>query len=762
MRRSSGMLIQSNFGPSDHGNFELVVPWPDGGFAHWWRNHDDPAMPWVGPNVIGDASLLSLCLIESSYRLDGDDSHGDFEVVGYSDRYLKYWWRQNTPPYAWTETEWSLGYDSKDRNGPGLIQLPSFKDTSSDAALHPWANGAMLLLRTLESGRLIISMRYANIQSELLGEWVTVPFEDAGVHYVFPQAAGVAFLDSTIGSKPNYDEYAVVTGTDRVIAVCNAEQLIVFIPPPNGAYTFPLTPDAYDPVVALGSGARGRPGLIQSDYGYTDPVIGVAHHGNLQLIAPAVQGGIHSLWYDVGGDAGPRFRGGWTYGEVFGSAHYDEVSIMQSDFKKHGDNGGLEVVAWQRGQRGFDFFFKNDGGEDWQGPNTVGLPPRDRNIRSGGSVLQRRPWPDRDFEAVVPLNGELLAITYDNSRSHKWSVTGRPKLPLVRGGSFDPDKKHPYAPVWTGLLQADFGGAPDTYGIGPSGDLKAFVAAKIPLSHTSPYLELFVATRSDNGWDTCTHMLLGREPVLDVIGAFGLIQESGQPFARFHLIVPLARGLTHMVLEDPKESHSWRVSAILENLHGVIEEPSGPQPRDFTADSAQIVQCRSGLADMIVVAHVMLASHPVSADVVQYTRNHYRWSSPKLIRVLGSPLGPTASPLTLLQDTGTGGEFHLVLVERGELTHFIGKEEGGEIAWARKSVLTLLVEQSREVKVDGSGSRKRVTVTSLSITQSDFGPQAGNLELLVGHSSHLLGHGTEYSQYYFDGVWHGPTTVQIV
>ena len=31
------------------GNYELVVPLQSGGIAHFYRNNDDPSMPWSGP-----------------------------------------------------------------------------------------------------------------------------------------------------------------------------------------------------------------------------------------------------------------------------------------------------------------------------------------------------------------------------------------------------------------------------------------------------------------------------------------------------------------------------------------------------------------------------------------------------------------------------------------------------------------------------------------------------------------------------------------
>ena len=49
----SGMptLIQSRCGTK--GNFELLTPMASGGLAHYWRNNDEPAIPWHGPAIFG-------------------------------------------------------------------------------------------------------------------------------------------------------------------------------------------------------------------------------------------------------------------------------------------------------------------------------------------------------------------------------------------------------------------------------------------------------------------------------------------------------------------------------------------------------------------------------------------------------------------------------------------------------------------------------------------------------------------------------------
>ncbi|MGH9420423.1 MAG: hypothetical protein ACRD3J_10640, partial [Thermoanaerobaculia bacterium] len=63
---SQAVLIQSTSGAE--GNFEVVVPWPAGGMAHYWRNNDDPAFPWSPPFLFGATAgaVDAVSLIEST------------------------------------------------------------------------------------------------------------------------------------------------------------------------------------------------------------------------------------------------------------------------------------------------------------------------------------------------------------------------------------------------------------------------------------------------------------------------------------------------------------------------------------------------------------------------------------------------------------------------------------------------------------------------------------------------------------------------
>jgi len=96
-------LIQSRFG--SQGNFELVVPLASGGLAHYWRNNDDPAMPWYGPFLFGLqlGSVDAVTMIQSNYG-----SPGNLEVVARVGDTLQFFWRDSGPAFNW--------------NGPYLIE----------------------------------------------------------------------------------------------------------------------------------------------------------------------------------------------------------------------------------------------------------------------------------------------------------------------------------------------------------------------------------------------------------------------------------------------------------------------------------------------------------------------------------------------------------------------------------------------------------------------------------------------------------------
>jgi len=78
-------FVQGPFG--GQGNFELVAAAGVGGMAHYWRNNDDPALPWFGPASFAAAHGLveGVSIIFSSF--------GNLEVVARIGQRLAHYWR---------------------------------------------------------------------------------------------------------------------------------------------------------------------------------------------------------------------------------------------------------------------------------------------------------------------------------------------------------------------------------------------------------------------------------------------------------------------------------------------------------------------------------------------------------------------------------------------------------------------------------------------------------------------------------------------
>ncbi|HXO43486.1 MAG TPA: hypothetical protein VN999_18695, partial [Thermoanaerobaculia bacterium] len=89
-------LIQSRFG--NRGNVELVVPLAAGGLAHFWRDNDDPQLPWHGPYPFGRAAGVvdAVAMIESNFG-----NPGNLEVVARVGNQLVFFWRDSGPGFIW-------------------------------------------------------------------------------------------------------------------------------------------------------------------------------------------------------------------------------------------------------------------------------------------------------------------------------------------------------------------------------------------------------------------------------------------------------------------------------------------------------------------------------------------------------------------------------------------------------------------------------------------------------------------------------------
>lgn len=89
------VLIQSHCG--NKGNFELITPMASGGLAHYWRNNDDPALPWHGPTIFGQELGIvgSVSFIERKFG-----NPGNLEIVVGVGTTIDFLWRGSGPTFA--------------------------------------------------------------------------------------------------------------------------------------------------------------------------------------------------------------------------------------------------------------------------------------------------------------------------------------------------------------------------------------------------------------------------------------------------------------------------------------------------------------------------------------------------------------------------------------------------------------------------------------------------------------------------------------
>ena len=173
-------LIQSRFGTK--GNFELVVPAAGGGLAHFWRNNDDPFMPWSGPVPFGQGlgQVSGVTMIESNYG-----SPGNLEVVCNAGGQLQFFWRDSGPAFIW--------------NGPFEIE-PGFGATGNPALIQSrfGTKGNFELVVPAAGGGLAHFWR--NNDDPFMPWSGPVPFGQG-----LGQVSGVTMIESNYGSPGNLE-----------------------------------------------------------------------------------------------------------------------------------------------------------------------------------------------------------------------------------------------------------------------------------------------------------------------------------------------------------------------------------------------------------------------------------------------------------------------------------------------------------------------------------------------------------------------------
>lgn len=369
---ASGFFFQSRAG--SRGNFEVVVPWPEGGLALYWRDNDDvPALPWRGPFRFGGSDrYLNVSLCESDFR-SFDGRAGNLELLALRENGdVVHFWRENYGARTW--------FGPSPPVTTGCIANPALVATGGRLSVDE--------RRSLYS--ITVDRRLTDRLSgfQYRERWYQEPYQwevtSAGV---LSDAQGLAMLVSTVPEEsPAYSHRN--PGWTVLVAVAEGGHLVLggLGQSLGDGAPVEVTPKLWRTLTfgiasqlpTLGPLFRGRPAIIQSSYDLVDPgwlSFDDPHHGNYELIVPMASGGIRHLWKDNGtttATSNHTIANGWTdAGVVFGQqAVYDEVSMIQSNFSSDDHQGNLEVVARRNGQAGFDFFWRE---QDmvWRGPISI-------------------------------------------------------------------------------------------------------------------------------------------------------------------------------------------------------------------------------------------------------------------------------------------------------------------------------------------------------------------------------------------------------
>jgi hypothetical protein len=90
------------------GNYALVTPLATGGMAHFFRNNDDPNLPWTLTGVFGTQFprvVKSVSLIQSNFSTQfvqtGVQGPGNLAVAAQVGNDLVYFYRDDVAPFAW-------------------------------------------------------------------------------------------------------------------------------------------------------------------------------------------------------------------------------------------------------------------------------------------------------------------------------------------------------------------------------------------------------------------------------------------------------------------------------------------------------------------------------------------------------------------------------------------------------------------------------------------------------------------------------------
>lgn len=362
---SSGFAFQSTYGS---GNYEVFIPWPGGGVAHYWYDGT-----WHGPVLFGSGTVVSVSAMESNWKHQSNGDHGNFELLTLTREdgasRARAWFRDNVSPFNWhqgSDLPGSSGFVSV-----ALGKLVPRKEWPLEYKQYFVAYGSPY------NGGLRAYLRAKSEWKE--GEVVLErPVTDGTGHgYGDPvnhRAMGIGWAHGTVGARYP-DDFEFEPGLEALVYTL-PDGVLIFRE--HVGRNLQGRTVAY-PAVKVGNGLNGRPAILQSSRGYSGgtkvPIVvwfDSPRHGNYEVFAPFEGGGVAHFWR---GNNEPKGRQ-WKSAGVVGTENYDEVAAFQNMRMRDGDKTGrINLFAWKRGEKWFHHFIQThygDGKFRWDGPETVG------------------------------------------------------------------------------------------------------------------------------------------------------------------------------------------------------------------------------------------------------------------------------------------------------------------------------------------------------------------------------------------------------
>ncbi len=323
-----GFFIQSRAG-RHRNNFEVVIPWPDGGIAHFYRDNDDAAaLQWYGPTLFAQEShYQGVSVTESDFMSYQGTPTKNLEVVAVrQDGALEHWWRENGGALTW-----HLG----SQIAQGCTGVPAitysgamFKDIPLVPGAHRDAHEAGLfhLVVANELG----GWTYYIKSTDEGSAWTRVPGFPGKLkpeEYIGRQIAGgklvgmgiilsTAFATSTQTTYKDIWEDRSCTRRGNTYIIAGSEQNALQIWCCSSAYLDQLAPGGVncewisaDTVTKPAPETQseelrayfGRPSIIQGDYNQDDSgLFDDGHYGNFELVSPLKSGGLLHRARNVG------------------------------------------------------------------------------------------------------------------------------------------------------------------------------------------------------------------------------------------------------------------------------------------------------------------------------------------------------------------------------------------------------------------------------------------------------------------------------